>query len=347
MKADAFVSSARQLSLVLVVLLAVMFEISTSYFSRANQLRHARELFAIFLAADQITNVAPQIAQLDAIHSYDEPVVFSMTLDRDFSFLIEIYVLGTPPSMNLIGLRVNVSGKRDWGSDFITFYEDYHGNWVESAQSRLLDLGDRESIEFALEEASFILDDFKVLTRLTDIAFDLEIETSGITKVREIYERIEREIVLDEVTVPNIQSARMAAPSAMWFLSAFTFSLLIVVSNRVRAIFQDQELACNIPWLVLDGRVGIERVFAILWLGMILLSPWIYSAMLFGTMTSQISTQGVQPHAIVTAIRVSGLLTFMLVGAWVSASIVSMCLELRRRRGVSLGVLQDIHRESE
>jgi hypothetical protein len=110
----------------------------------------------------------------------------------------------------------------------------------------------------------------------------------------ELYQKIEYGIFENQKTeVPGlgIQCSLKLAP---WAFAILVLGLLIQIQSQLAGIRTDvPHHGIGEPWLLLDGRRGLEWLFAWLWLIAIVASPLISSLALVTVMGSELHAAGI------------------------------------------------------
>jgi len=168
------------------------------------------------------------------------------------------------------------------------------------------------------------------------IAARIGVDVKDNESFTDLFRRIESELVDRQgVTVPML-GLPVDAANAAWALSLLVLGLMVLIRSRVRRVFYDPDLAVDEPWLILDGRTGVERVAAWAWLALVLSAPWVTYATLSTTIAVQIPAAGGVSTIAGDALRLGGSLAVFAIAAWTSILTVADLLLLRELRGEQL-----------
>ena len=107
---------------------------------------------------------------------------------------------------------------------------------------------------------------------------------------------------------------------------------LILIRSRIRRVFADHQYAREEPWLILDGRAGLERYAAYLWLVMLMASVWITHVGLLITLGAQIPAQGGVTTLFGDLLRLGAALPIFVLSVWVGHDTNRLLFTLRRLR---------------
>jgi hypothetical protein len=341
----SYLSSARNLSLLLLVLLIVSISVSSSYLSQVTDLQVARRGLAIDHAKRSIESLADSISNDEAQQLLNKPNSLGGF------FRPSDYPIGPTTSVTGIGdLTVVIEGFSAsdviaWGKVRLDVVRD-RGSWIRDRGSwtSRIDLlpavmgrigahsptSDRDTLQSMLRKtASLYLKPSP--DSLWDIAFRWQIDPPPGSDHDEIYRRVERAFVTREVSLPSI-GVGVSASTAIWWLASGIVGLSILMRNAIRFVERDPTSARSERWLLVDESMGLERLIAELWLWSIFLSPWIVGALLLMTVSSQVIADGVSATPALALARVMGLVAIPIVGGWTASSLVAKLIRLRRQR---------------
>lgn len=171
------------------------------------------------------------------------------------------------------------------------------------------------------------------MTRLLAIASHGGIDASRKESFYQLFGEVQQKLLASQkqVSVPVV-GLQVEAGNAAWALAGLTLVLLLLIRSRVRRVFLDPELAIEQPWLVLDWHTGIERVAATTWLLLVLLGPWVANVALAVTLAAQISAEGAITSVPGDVLRISLMLSLLLLSVWTALLTVSDLHHLRTLR---------------
>lgn len=333
----AYLSSARNLSVLILVFILACITVSSSYLSRVRDLQSARNALAFSFAVSDLNNCADSMNDTDAkrlvVNWQSEQV------GERFDFPVNEHVLDGIGKMtvSLTLYRVYRHGVIDWiGVNYVNVSVVGPINWTEK-KSLAGTIGlsgpehhegrDAKSVQEMLRATAQTL--IRPRAKLQDIAFRYQINAPANAPVL-IYRRVEQEFVTREVTLPSLGFG-VRLSTAMWWLAISTLVLLIMVRNQIGLVGMFYAGTRSEPWLVLDVSKGLERGVANLWLWAIFLAPWLVGGLLLMTVNGRVIADGISHPPILALARVAGLVAIPLVGAWVAASLVARLMTLRRQ----------------
>jgi hypothetical protein len=173
------------------------------------------------------------------------------------------------------------------------------------------------------------------MTRLLAIALRSGIDAGRKESFYQLFGRVQQKLLASrkQVSVPVV-GLQVEAGYAAWALAGLTLVSLLLIRSRVRRVFLDPEFAIEQPWLVLDWRTGIERVAAVAWLLVVLIAPWVTNAALAVMLAVQISAAGAITSIPGDVLRISLMLSLLVLSAWTALLTVSdlHCLRTLRFR---------------
>jgi len=332
--ASSHISSARNLAIIMLVLLVASFDVAFSHIQQVTELQTARRVYALNHAATKLQHLADlkdERQGKELMSSLGEDPSTSMgkwkwTVDSDMvegvgnvSVVLTLYRM-MYKIRGLSELMVEVAGRGHW-----SIRQPFSG-------TPYLNINDVSDLQRSLKEIAQALD--HPFESLSEIAFRWKLDVSTSTESNEykrFYRQIEREFVTREVSLPTV-AIGVSSLTAMWWLAAAIVGLLILVRSRVRFALRDPTFARSEPWLILDGSVGLERYLAKAWLWLVLLCPWVVGALLLMTVSGQAIADGISQSFAFAVIRIIGLISIPIVGGWVAASLVAVMIRLRRLR---------------
>jgi hypothetical protein len=316
----AYLSSARNLSVLHLVFLLACVNVSSSYLARVRDLQSARNELALGFALDDLNRRAQSMGDSEASKLVGE---WPSTSDSSFSLPISAHALDGIGTMKVSlalyradqvrvrDIAVAVVGGTNW-----TVRHSLAGSvaFSGSVQEML-----RATAQTVSRPAAGLL---------RDIAFRWQIDAPAADAADQIYRRVEREFVTREVTLPSVGFG-VRSSTAMWWLSFGMLVLSIMIRNQIGLVGKFYPSVQSEPWLVLDVTKGLERIFANLWLWAILLAPWLAGGLLMMTVNAQVIADGGGSSLAPALTRVAGLLAIPLVGGWVAATVVARLMTLR------------------
>jgi hypothetical protein len=332
----AYLSSARNLSILLLVFLFACINVSFSYFSRVEDLQGARRALAFGLAVDDLKSRADSMdvgeakmlsATWQSARSEERfnLVVGQHALEGIGTMTVSLtlyraYLRGFVDWVGVSDVNVDVVGRANWRAN-----ESLAGTIGLSGPEERQSQGEKSVQELLRATAQTAI---RPRTELQDIAFRWQVDAVADAPDL-IYRRVEREFVTREVNLPSV-GLDVSSSTAMWWLAFGTLVLLIMVRSQIGFVGRVYPSGQSEPWLVLDLSKGLERVLANLWLLAILFAPWLVGGLLMMTVNAQIIADGISVPLVPALARVVGLVAIPLVGGWVAASLVARLLMLRR-----------------
>ncbi len=147
-----------------------------------------------------------------------------------------------------------------------------------------------------------------------------------------LYQEIEATLLGASVTVPGTALA-FQGTFVVWASAIVMLGLLVALRNRTELVLKDPEFGGGEPWIIVDGRNGLEKWAAGAWLIALLLAPWLMSGALVLAFTSQLIADGAATSLLKDAATAALILTILVVNGWLGLTCVSRILQLRRARG--------------
>lgn len=333
----AYLSSARNLSILILVFLFACISVSSSYLSRVRDLQSARSALALGFAAGDLNHRADSMDDTDA-----KGLVVNWQSEQDgkrFDFPVSERVLDGIGTMtvSLTVYRAYVRGAIDWvGVSDVNVSVVGPTNWtVKRSLAGTIGLsgpdnrdgrGAKSVQEMLRATAQTVI---RPRAELQDIAFRWQIDAPADAPDL-IYRRVEREFVTREVTLPSLGFG-VGFSTAMWWLAVSTLVLSIMVRNQIGLVGKFSSGTRSEPWVVLDLSKGLERGLANLWLWAIFLAPWLVGGLLLMTVNGRVIADGISDPPVPALARVAGLVAIPLVGGWVAGSLVATLMMLRRQ----------------
>jgi hypothetical protein len=128
---------------------------------------------------------------------------------------------------------------------------------------------------------------------------------------------------------------------APWFIALGVLGLIVQIRNQVRRTFLDSELALSEPWLIVDGRRGVEKFVAGAWAGALLVAPWITTGCLIAVFAAESSANGWSTGLVEESITHLAVGSVLLIGGWSSLTLCGDLLLLRRLRLAKLATIAE------
>jgi|GEM_PF-4850318 len=153
-----------------------------------------------------------------------------------------------------------------------------------------------------------------------------------------IRKTIEADALEKRITIPGI-GLEFANKVAPWFMALAVLGLVVQIRNQVRRTFLDPELALNEPWLILDGRRGLEKAVAACWGFAIFIAPWVVTCCLIAVSTAEGMADGWRTGIGTEVLFILSLTGLLLLGGWSSLTVTGELLRLRRLRLEQLAAL--------
>jgi hypothetical protein len=253
---DKILSSASQLTVVILVLLFLCISQIAGYASRVSELIEARKAFALdILIADLPDESVLSASATDGATTYRWTLVPAVSWA---TITIAKYDADQDPKNPKAPpwYRVEVTqtlNNENWSirSHRLT---NFHG-------SRTLDVADRYGVDYKASD-----------TPIT------------------VYPKIEAQMRAKEAAFPGVglsldlTSFTLVAPFVV-------FAALVLLSERARSAL-DHFSRPDDPWILIDGRVGFPGVLARLWLAALAFGPWILAVVTIQTVALLLRTKG-------------------------------------------------------
>jgi hypothetical protein len=172
----------------------------------------------------------------------------------------------------------------------------------------------------------------ELIDRLRILAQQLDIKEVENDNLYQLFYRLEKQLLENKQVSLPVVGIPVVAGKAAWLLSVINLLILILIRSRIRRVFVDSQFAREEPWLILDGRIGLERYAAYLWLLMIGVSVWITHLGLLMTLGAQISVQGGIATKYGGLLHVVIAMLIFALEVWVSYDTYLHLITLRRLR---------------
>lgn len=163
------------------------------------------------------------------------------------------------------------------------------------------------------------------------IAIRAEASQVQPNKLAEGVSGIYNQLINRVIEVPGI-GLKFSSERAVWVAGLVTFMMLTLIRNRIRWVYHDANLALGEPWLVLDGYAGIERLTALAWLALIMLSPWIVWGSTLAVITDYTRVTGSLTSWTQDVVSFLLLCLLMIISGWQALWIATMVIHLRHAR---------------
>ena len=351
--AKPYLSSARQMALVVILLFLISFDVAFSHLGRVQALQNLRRNFALPFAAMEIGHLSQSASEseqnqlwngwrrIDSSTSKSRSgvkewvVVNSKFVEGIGKLTIAFLFRSNSENAELKARRLKVQVSEGLGP--WTVYKDLSKSG-KPRSAQVIDLQEFLRAQSRnLSPCSISDSNDYCIQPLKEIAFKWNIEIPDTTDPPtledfiKIYRLIDLELAGKEVSLPTV-AIGVKSHTAMWWLTIAIVIFIILIRNRLRAAFRDPKYGREEPWLILDNCVGVERWLSGAWLISILVSPWIAGSMLLMTVYGQDLADGVRlPPALVLP-RLVSLFLIPIIGGWIAATSVAMLLQLRRER---------------
>ena len=309
MKAGSYLSLARNYSFVVILLTFIGLGGTQTYIVNNQPVLAARQLF---------------------IRLVEQSVQWSEEVEENKKYELNI------PGLDPMNYEVLSTGSGySWSVD----YEDGEGIQVAKSQHiRIYCGGPRpwtsQTIYVVVKTAdnrpikwksSSILQDLRALqSKIVWRPAQIPINATPIQEADIIRKEIESNAFERRTSMPGI-GLEFRNGVAPWFIALTVLGLLVQIRNQIRRTFLDPDLAIDEPWLILDGRRGLEKATAGAWALAIFIAPWIATGCLIAVATVDTSIEGWNPYHLF-------ILPLLLVGGWSSLTTFGELLRLRRLR---------------
>jgi hypothetical protein len=310
-KADSYLSLARNYSFVVILLVFIAVQGTQTYTIDMWQIGKARELFI-----DALIDSQPWERPSEKKDAYELKVDGLEPMRYEF----------------LEGVRSKEDPIIDFGGTaklHLRFFYDGANSWASPVRSVLPREPDPITGKIEAQHASS-------LSALRDLhrqifGIDLPANRVPLLEADAIRKKIELHALERRTAVPGI-GLEFRNGIAPWFIALTVLGLIVQIRNQVRRTFLDPELAINEPWLLLDGRRGLEKIVAGGWALALVMAPWITTGCLIAVSTVESMTDGwVTGIAQETIFHVC-LASLLVFGGWSSLTMFGELLRLRRMR---------------
>ena len=172
--------------------------------------------------------------------------------------------------------------------------------------------------------SSAMLQRLRTLLKQTGSKLQLATNLTPVQEADSIRKEIEATAYEQRTAIPGI-GLEFRNGIAPWFIALTVLGLVIPIRNLVRRTLLDPDLAIEEPWLLLDGRSGLERIAAGAWTFAIFIAPWVASGCLVAVVTIELQLGGGNLFDLCIA-------PLILAGGWASLTTTGEILRLRRLR---------------
>jgi hypothetical protein len=347
MKAGSYISLARNYSFVILLLAFIALQGTQTYTRDMWQVENARRLF-IDLVVDsknwgEETTKTPVDKMVEAMRQ-----AAANALDGDranelkFTGVAPItYELTEPGAGGIFDTDLLIGFLRSETRLHVRFF--YHGSPPWATPSRIIFVKELDPQTHKPQPES--PNSLQELRDLQHKIFGKDAEIpSGADAILEadtIRKKIETPALERRTAVPGI-GLEFRNGIAPWFIALTVLGLTVQIRNQIRRTFLDPELALGEPWLILDGRRGLEKIVAAGWAFALLIAPWIASGCLIAVSAAESTANSlVQSVAGETLVNI-GIGALLLFGGWSSLTMVAELLRLRRLRLEKLMTLMPV-----
>lgn len=361
--AGKFLSSARSLSLLLLLLCFVFYQMAELYHNEIALQLEARDLFARALAYEFLHSKLPggyyeseptfeKLLGKDVERERPPGPIFPQApqvyLTKDSGSQVEWLRVG---SLELKDAHEFVSAELSLGRLIPEYDPDqlYKINAAVRVQTRWKDGTTWESyLQPPLAEPKNLFFALNYLKNWKWLKFNEEFASRFAELARKVGESFRvpsgpnpSEIELEywamesrlrklSVNIPAV-GIDVQLTKGMWIVMAFIVSVLVSFQNRLRYVLRDSMHGLGEPWLVIDANTRIERLIAYLWITGIWAAPWIANFYLLSMLTSQ-GAAGTTIALSPAILRGVGIVLSLGIGGWCSLSITILILWLRMLR---------------
>jgi hypothetical protein len=169
---------------------------------------------------------------------------------------------------------------------------------------------------------------------LDSLALTLGLPVSKDSSFDILFSEIERKLTQQKVTIPGVEVA-FDLTIAPWIVSMLVLALITMIRNGVRRVVTDDEFAAEEPWIALDGQEGLEKLLACIWIGAILIAPWVAGGCLLMMVSEGFFVKGDIGSVLGFIWIYCAALLLEVTGGWASLTATSDILRLRSLRNKS------------
>jgi len=335
MKAGSYISLARNYSFVILLFAFIAVQGTQTYIADMWQVENARRLLIDLVIDSQnwgeIKTKIPVEAALDAMKELNMSDQ-NRPNELKFSGVAPIsYEITKSGSGSLFDPDTLFDSLRNEEKLHVRFF--YHGSPPWATPPRLVFVKEPDPKTHKPQPES--PDSLQDLRDLHHKIFGKDAEIpSGADAILEadtIRKKIETPALERRTAVPGI-GLEFRNGIAPWFIALTVLGLTVQIRNQIRRTFLDSELALDEPWLILDGRRGLEKIVAAGWAFALLVAPWIATGCLIAVSAAESTANSlVQSVARETMFNI-GIVALLLFGGWSSLTMVAELLRLRRLR---------------
>ncbi|MPY71553.1 MAG: hypothetical protein GEU92_15875 [Alphaproteobacteria bacterium] len=263
MNVGSYVDSARTISLVVIVLGYIGWDIGTHHSQRAAQFAAAREMIAADWMQNEYRNDRTIIEKMLAAGA-----MVAEGAERQLR-QVRPFEVASPVG----DLAINMQS-----TERSTVFAQQSTRVAGLTLARLDDFRLRFRAEvkgpFGTWSVSDVaINDPAAFQKLARFANDLDIEISGGHK--KMLGDVENKLYRRKVSVPNVEFAAFHSEKAVWLVTFLCVLLVVILRSRVRLIRLSPDAGLGTPWLVLDASTVVEKIIATLWVVSIVLAGWL------------------------------------------------------------------------
>ncbi|MGD2187316.1 MAG: hypothetical protein PVI71_14390 [Desulfobacterales bacterium] len=298
--AARYLSSARLLSLSVLVLTYIAWELAVFHSSRSHEFSKIRELYVLDLVINEIkTNT--KIEKLEDLPKHLDACDQQKTDS------------GTKPPA-----KKEIKGFNETFEN-ITVYQ-------YTKEPRCLYI----SVESSWRTRDFHPQNTYLSDEYRNTAAELEIKLGD--NLSEALRTLDDNYYRRKVKIPWIEFKAFRTESSIWIIAVLSFIIFVMIHNRIKRIMNGPDKGIGEPWLILDAQSTGEKFIAILWLSSIFFCTWIINGALLLTMTEYFKTTGRSTPWLLSSLVFFFIAFLELYTARLSLTIITCLLELRKSR---------------
>jgi hypothetical protein len=303
-KAESYVSSARTISLALLLLGFVGLNLGLFNYQRSALFADTRDLVLVRALTQKFRTNQMLLNQMTKTGDG------SQTLTYSDSSLGEITII----SSAVPALRDTQTGVAD-GSASIVFSATVTRN-KETWKTKTFSL-DREDNDRRLDRA------------LTALALGSDTSTPY-----KLIQKIEEAIYSRRVKIPSIDFGDFTTESAVWVVTLLCVAALVAFRSAVHRILRSPDTGIAETWLILDARAVGEKIVAAVWIAGIILSPWFCIFGLILTAMDAFALAPTRPAVIRVLIAYAGFIALIGLSTWAGTGATADIIRLRVHRRI-------------
>lgn len=331
---NSYVSSARNSSFLLLSLVLLSVDVAWRVEKASAQLSQARRLFAEAYAAKTIRAEAPmtlsRLLRREKVIELRGSTVDMFGGDRGDrvagTVLLTASVSAEPWDGLGTGIRVDFRDGSDNRWRVVLF--DFRQSFPPEFSRRTGGSPIRAILDFAAVAEGPAAGRLAALW--CEVFREGSTPSKGPIPIGDLYAEIERELIGRTFDVRPL-GLSLRSDLAMWVLAVSVLVISIMIRSRLREIRVRGVHEVSEPWLLIDGKVGLERAAAYGWVLAVALGPWLTNALLVMTRAGQVLAIGTGPDPVARAAGTVGLIVLFALTCWVSFSLGALALELRDR----------------